>query len=44
MEVTIILLNFVYAMVGAFATIAFMAMGYAVFDRLTPFDTHAELA
>ena len=44
MEVTIILLNFVYAVAGAFATLAFMALGYVVFDRLTPFNAHAELA
>ena len=44
MEITIILLNFVYALAGAFATIAFMTLGYIVFDRLTPFNTHDELA
>ena len=44
MEVSILFLNFVYALVGAVFTILFMAIGYRVFDRLTPFNTHDELA
>ena len=44
MQVTIALLNFVYALAGAAVTLVFMAIGYKVFDGLTPFNTHEELA
>jgi len=44
MELSITLLNFGYAIFGAFLTIAFMAVGYKVFDKLTPFDTSKQLA
>jgi len=44
MQLTIALLNFLYALAGAVVTIVFMAIGYKVFDRLTPFNTHQELA
>jgi len=44
MQLTIALLNFLYALAGAVVTIVFMAIGYKVFDSLTPFDTHEELA
>ena len=44
MDVSIILLNFLYALAGAVITIVFMAIGYKVFDGLTPFNTHDELA
>ena len=43
MELSILFLNFAYALLGAFFTLALMAVGYKVFDRLTPFDTGAEL-
>lgn len=43
MELSIMGLNFVYALLGAVFTLAFMAFGYLLFDRLTPFDTGAEL-
>ena len=43
MELSIMGLNFVYALLGAVFTLAFMAFGYLLFDRLTPFGTGAEL-
>ena len=43
MELSILGLNFAYALLGAAFTLAFMALGYKLFDRLTPFDTGAEL-
>ena len=44
MEFSILALNFLYALAGAAVTIVAMAVGYKVFDGLTPFDTHRELA
>ena len=44
MELSILVLNFVYAILGAGLTIVFMAVAFRVFDWLTPFDTHDELA
>ena len=44
MESSILVLNFVYALAGAAVTIVAMAVGYKVFDGLTPFNTHDELA
>lgn len=44
MEFTIALLNFIYALFGAVLTIAFMVIGYVVFDKITPFDTSRQLA
>ena len=44
MELSILLLNFAYALLGACFTIAFMALGFKVFDRMTPFNTAEELA
>ena len=43
MELSILGLNFVYALLGAVFTLAFMGVGYVFFDRLTPFDTGTEL-
>jgi uncharacterized membrane protein YjfL (UPF0719 family) len=43
MELSITLLNFLYAIFGAILTIAFMVMGYKVFDKITPFDTSKQL-
>ena len=43
MEISITLLNFCYAIVGALLTLLFMVGGYKLFDRITPFDTSAEL-
>lgn len=43
MELSITLLNFSYAIFGAVFTIAFMMIGYKVFDKITPFNTSKEL-
>ena len=43
MEFQIILLNFVYAVLGALLTIGFMVIGYKLFDRITPFNTSKQL-
>jgi uncharacterized membrane protein YjfL (UPF0719 family) len=44
MQWQIVMLNFVYAVAGAVVTLVFMALGYKLFDRLTPFDTSRQLA
>lgn len=44
MEIQIALLNLGYAIAGAVLTLAFMLLGYKLFDRATPFDTSRELA
>lgn len=44
MELSITLLNFIYAIVGAILTLLFMMLGYKTFDKMTPFDTSKELA
>jgi len=44
MEPSIILLNFVYAILGGIITIFFMYVGYKIIDHLTKLDTSAELA
>ena len=43
-ELSITILNFTYAFIGALLTIFFMVIGYRVFDKLTPFDTSKQLA
>ncbi|MCP4687345.1 MAG: DUF350 domain-containing protein [Desulfobacterales bacterium] len=43
MEIQIVMLNFIYAVLGAFLTLAFMGLGYWMFDKLTPFNTHVQL-
>ncbi len=43
MELTIILLNLFYAIVGALLTLCFMISGYKLFDKITPFDTSRQL-
>lgn len=43
MELSIIILNFSYAVAGAFITIFFMMMGYRIFDKMTPYETHKAL-
>jgi uncharacterized membrane protein YjfL (UPF0719 family) len=40
----IIVMNFVYAIVGGFITIGFMMLAYRLTDKLTKFDTCEELA
>ncbi len=44
MELSITLLNFGYAIVGAILTLLFMMLGYKIFDKMTPFDTSKQLA
>jgi uncharacterized membrane protein YjfL (UPF0719 family) len=44
MEFQIILLNFIYAIIGAFLTISFMLIGYRLFDKITHFNTSEQLA
>ncbi|MCF8053198.1 MAG: DUF350 domain-containing protein [Desulfobacterales bacterium] len=43
MELTIVLLNLVYAVIGAALALLFMVLGFKVFDRITPFDTSRQL-
>ena len=43
MELSITLLNFVYATAGALLTLFFMIIGYKIFDRMTPFNTSRQL-
>ena len=44
MEIQIILLNFIYAVIGALLTIGFMLIGYRLFDKITHFNTSEQLA
>ncbi len=44
MDLSILVLNFAYALIGAACTIGMMAFGFKFFDRMTPFDTPVELA
>jgi len=44
MELSITLLNFCYAILGAVLTLIFMVIGYKIFDKMTPFDTSKQLA
>ena len=44
MELSITLLNFCYAILGAVLTLVFMVIGYKIFDKMTPFDTSKQLA
>jgi uncharacterized membrane protein YjfL (UPF0719 family) len=44
MEISITLLNFCYAIIGAVLTLLFMTLGYKVFDKMTPFNTADQLA
>lgn len=41
--ITITLMNFVYATAGSIATLLFIGIGYKLFDKITPFDTHTQL-
>ena len=43
-QFTIILVNFAYAAGGAVMALAFMALGYWMFDKITPFDTSRQLS
>lgn len=39
----ITLINFVYAATGALTALVFMMLGYKLFDKMTPFNTHEQL-
>lgn len=43
MEISIILINFLYALVGATITIGLMVVGYKILDKMTPFCTSEQL-
>ena len=43
MELTIVLSNMLYAGMGSVLTLCAMALGYKLFDKLTPFNTASEL-
>lgn len=44
MEMSIVFMNFFYAVVGMILALFFMLAGFKLFDHITPFDTAAELA
>ena len=44
MEISIILMNFIYAIFGVVLALVFMLAGFRLFDRITPFDTARALA
>ena len=44
MELSIVFLNFCYAVLGALLTLGFMVVGYKLFDKITPFDTSKALS
>ena len=43
METGIIIANFLYAIFGVIITLIFMAIGFKLFDKMTPFDTSKQL-
>lgn len=43
MELSITLMNFCYAIVGAILALIFMVVGYKTFDKITPFDISKQL-
>ncbi|MCJ8312490.1 MAG: DUF350 domain-containing protein [Saccharospirillaceae bacterium] len=43
MDIMIMLVNFVYAVIGSLLAIVMMVLGYKLFDAITPFDTQKEL-
>jgi uncharacterized membrane protein YjfL (UPF0719 family) len=44
MQLTAMILNIIYSVIGGFLTLFFMYIGYRVFDKFTKFDTSEELA
>ena len=44
MELSIVFLNMLYAGMGSGITLFAMAIGYWVFDKITPFNTAKELS
>ena len=43
MEISIVVSNFIYAILGALLTILLMVLGYKILDWITPFDTSKQL-
>ena len=44
MQLTAMIVNFIYAIIGGFLTLFFMYIGYKIFDKITEFNTSEELA
>ena len=44
MQLTAMIVNLVYSIIGGFLTLLFMYFGYKWFDKFTKFDTSNELA
>jgi len=44
MEFSVVFLNMLYAGTGAVITLIAMALGYMLFDKMTPFNTAKELS
>ncbi|UCH06725.1 MAG: DUF350 domain-containing protein [Deltaproteobacteria bacterium] len=44
MQLTAMIVNFVYCVIGGVLTLLFMYFGYKWFDRFTTFDTSDQLA
>ena len=44
MQLTAIIVNFIYCLTGGVLTLLFMYFGYKWFDRFTTFDTSDQLA
>jgi uncharacterized membrane protein YjfL (UPF0719 family) len=44
MQLTAMIINFIYSLMGGFLTLFFMYVGYKVFDKFTDFNTSEELA
>ena len=44
MQLTAMIVNFIYAIIGGIITLVFMYIGYKWFDKFTDFNTSNELA
>jgi uncharacterized membrane protein YjfL (UPF0719 family) len=44
MQLTAMIINFIYCLIGGVLTLLFMYFGYKWFDRFTKFDTSDQLA
>lgn len=43
MDWSIVLINFIYSILGCAVTLLFMVAGFKLFDLITPFDTKEQL-
>lgn len=43
MDISILLLNLCYALIGSMITLFSMILGYRIFDKITPFNTSKQL-